>query len=310
MKRVLSFVALVCTLALATVSSAAVSAIPAGNVVKDPGAEEAFPDFDGNVVPIPSWQTSEGFTAATYGNDDFPSTHAAFEVGGGHNFFAGGPNTALSHARQTVDVAVAAPEIDGGKLSATLSAALGGWGQQSDNATVTARFLNASGAQLGTLRIGPVTAGERGGVTKLLKRSKTAFVPVGTRLVEIVLTATRVNGDYNDAYFDNISLELRRGDIVAPTAKALPAKGKAGAWVRMRYYMNDNSGVARARISIYNGSKLRIRRSGPFRKVKLDAVYSFQYRTGFVGSLRWCIRAIDRAGNRSPLSCAPLVLAG
>jgi hypothetical protein len=96
-------------------------------------------------------------------------------------------------------VSAAATEIDAGTLTATLSADLGGFSTQGDNAAVTATFLSPAGAQLGTLTVGPVTAADRSNTTQLLHRSAARTVPPGTRTVRVVLTATKTDGAYNDA---------------------------------------------------------------------------------------------------------------
>jgi hypothetical protein len=76
-----------------------------------------------------------------------------------------------------------------------------------------AAYLNAAGATLGTLKIGPVTAADRGNATGLLRRSGAGMVPGGTRSIRVRMTATEVGaGGYVHAYADNLSLTL----LVAP----------------------------------------------------------------------------------------------
>ena len=97
-----------------------------------------------------------------------------------------------------------------GRAKAVLSAALGGYGGQQDSAIVVAHFLDGGGVELKTLQIGPVTVSARSGLTKLLRRTATVPVPAQTQSITIVITATRVDGQYNDAYVDNVSLVLKR----------------------------------------------------------------------------------------------------
>jgi hypothetical protein len=54
-------------------------------------------------------------------------------------------------------VSGAAPEIDAGKVTATLSALLGGYATQTDHAMVTATFLNGAGAPAGAVGLPAVT---------------------------------------------------------------------------------------------------------------------------------------------------------
>jgi hypothetical protein len=56
--------------------------------------------------------------------------------------------------------------------------------------------------------IGPVTTTNRGGRTLLLPRAASVAVPDLTRVIEVVITARRSEGVYNDGYADNLSLAL------------------------------------------------------------------------------------------------------
>jgi hypothetical protein len=186
------------------------AAIPAGNLIINPGAEGGAAATDDVHVFAPDfpWSTSTGFTQVAYGTAGFPSVQVANSIGGGNAFFAGGPSNASSSAEQTVDVAGAGTEIDAGDATASLSAHLGGVGTQDDAAKVDATFLAADGATLGTLTVGPVFDAERGGATTLVAKSASATVPAGTRAIRVRITATRAGGSYNDGYADNIRLTL------------------------------------------------------------------------------------------------------
>ena len=96
-------------------------------------------------------------------------------------------------------------------MAATLSALIGGYLTQTDSATVTATFLNAASATVGTLQVGPVSPDERQSATTLLSRSASTAVPAGTRSISVRIDATRNEGAYNDGYVDNVSLALASG---------------------------------------------------------------------------------------------------
>src|SRR5919198_1848450 len=198
-------------LAIALIIAApAGAAVPSGNLLVNPGAEAGpgAPD-DSQAVAPPGWNVESTFTAVQYGaSGGFPTAADGAALGGGANFFAGGPGRATSAATQVVDVSAAAPEIDAGKVGATLGAALGGYASQTDHGTVTATFLNAAGAATGTLAVPTVTAADRNSVTGLIARSATGVVPAGTRQVSVRIDAIRDEGSYNDAYIDNVSLVL------------------------------------------------------------------------------------------------------
>ena len=240
--RRLSLVAALAAGWLGVYGGPARAAVPAGNLIVNGNAESGTGSSDSSTtapVPIPGWTTTPNITEHTYdpaGSGAFPDVNASAAIGGGNQFFAGGPGNGAGNtvetATQVVDVATAAAEIDAGTVTATLSADLGGFSTQGDNAAVTAMSLNSAGAQLATLTIGPVTAADRNNTTQLLRRSASGTVPPGTRTVRVVLTATKTDGSYNDAYVDNLSLTLSgssgppTGPVIGKTLNATPVKGK------------------------------------------------------------------------------------
>jgi hypothetical protein len=185
------------------------------NLVQNPGAEAGAGATNSSAVAVPpGWAPAGPFTAVAYGTSGFPTS------GSGKNFFAGGPKAPRSTGAQVVDVSSYAAAIDAGRMRATLSALLGGFSTQDDAASIEAVFRDQSGAPLSAdeLRIGPVSAAQRGGETKLLPRSATAEVPARTRKVEVVITAERASGEYNDGYADDVSLRLQESAAPAPVA--------------------------------------------------------------------------------------------
>jgi hypothetical protein len=215
---------------LGAFGGAAGATVPAGNLLVNGDAESGTGSSDSSTtspVPTPGWTTTTNITEHTYdpaGSAGFPDVNASAAIGGGGQFFAGGPangaGNTVETATQDIDVATAAAEIDAGTVTATLSADLGGFSTQGDNAAVTATFLNSVGAQVGTLTTGPVTASDRNNTTEMLPRSASGTVPPGTRTVRVVLTATKTDGSYNDAYADNLSLTLTGSS--SPTTPTTP----------------------------------------------------------------------------------------
>lgn len=187
---------------------AAHAVVPAGNVIVNPGAEASAGAADAvTTLPLPSWTTTSNAAPVQYGVSSFPSVAVSTSIGGGANFISGGVSNALSTASQTVNLAGAAGEIDTGRVTADLSAYLGGFGGQNDNVRLTVTFFDASSNPLDDTTIGPVTDAERGGATTLLLRQATAIpLPVATRSATVTLTFTRAAGAYNDGYADNVSL--------------------------------------------------------------------------------------------------------
>ena len=201
-------VAGVAAVGLAAAASAG-AAVPSGNLVVNPGAEAGpgAPDAS-QQLPLPGWTVESTFTAVKYGAPGFLTVADSTALGGGVNFFAGGPGGGTAGASQVIDVSVAAAEIDAGKVIATLSALLGGFATQTDDATVTASFLNAAATAVGGISLPTVNPGDRRSVTALVARSDSRPVPAGTRQISVRIDAIRNEGSYNDGYIDNVSLVL------------------------------------------------------------------------------------------------------
>ncbi len=177
------------------------------------------------VVPIPGWTTTSNFTATRYDATGSLTVEEGQAIGGGTNYFYGGDTNASSTATQLVSVADEATGIDAGQRTAQLRAYLGGFG--GDNAGVRAEFLNAGGTVLGTaLLLGP-----RSDDMQLL--STTGQVPAGTRTIRVTMTSTRVGGDDNEGYFENLSVALTQsGGATCPTLSGIsPSSGAVGSTV-------------------------------------------------------------------------------
>lgn len=188
------------------------ASIVSANLVHNGGAEigGAAADSSHAVAPV-GWRTTAMFTALRYGVAGGPDAAASRAIAGGKQFFAGGPQgpsaAALATASQVVTVPAAFRKARL-KVTATLSADLGGYSTQSDDASVTATFLSKTGAKLGAVTVGPVSDGRRRDATKLLPVARKAKLPAGTISISIVITAKAISGGYNDGYADNVGLRL------------------------------------------------------------------------------------------------------
>jgi hypothetical protein len=210
-------VAALTLIALAFTAAPARATVPVGNLVVNPGAEAAAPPA------LPGWTVTAPFESVDYGNSGgFPAS----APDGGANFFAGGDTGTggESSATQVIDVSQAAPEIDAGTVTATLSALEGGFSTQDDFATVTLRYLDASGTTtIDLISLAPVTAADRGGATELLPRSDSGKVPAGTRALQVTIVSDNRQGTYDDGYADNVSVVLSAPTIApAPTPTPSP----------------------------------------------------------------------------------------
>src|SRR5215467_13314170 len=102
--------ALLALVAAAVFAGSAHATIPSGNLVVNGGAEASPGSPDSStILPPAGWTVESNFTAEQYGAPDFLTTADSAALGGGANFFAGGPDNAASAATQVVDVSGAAP---------------------------------------------------------------------------------------------------------------------------------------------------------------------------------------------------------
>lgn len=181
-----------------------------GNRLHNTGAESsAGSSGHPAVVPLPGWGVSGGMSAIRYGAAaGYPTATGPGPADRARSFFSGG-TAATSTMAQSVSTWDAAPVIDRGAATFALSGWLGGYRWQTDAVKVVATFRNAAGTVLGSSGLGPVTPQDRAGTTGLLQRSTTGPVPVGTRSIRVVVTATRASGTNNDGYADSLSLTVR-----------------------------------------------------------------------------------------------------
>jgi len=200
------------------------------NLLVNPGAEAGDPSLSGYAsVTVPGWTQTGTPTVIKYGTQRrfpvptaspgpvlpsfmaFPSSDNAIPTPTeGEQFFGGGP-VADSTLTQTVDLRDAQALIDAGEGTYTLSGDLGGFLIDPSRSTVTVRFLDENGNQLGTGSLKPVTAWDRLFSTGFIHRTTSAPIPVNTRSAEVVVAFDDRNpvlGNYNNAYADNLSFTV------------------------------------------------------------------------------------------------------
>lgn len=195
-----------------------------GNLIVNGGAETGKCVNEWiTATTVPGWTTTQGNPAVvcyTITSIGTPSSSTQ-----GSAFLADGPygDSALS---QTINVASAASAIDSGSVTYNLSGWLGGYSTYNGQATVLLTFLDANGKNLGAGQIGPVTPYDRGYSTKLLSRASSGAVPIGTRLISVLLQFNKTNGSQNVGYADNLSLTLSTpvtAPALTPPVSAVPA---------------------------------------------------------------------------------------
>jgi uncharacterized protein (TIGR03437 family) len=160
-------------------------------------------------VSVPGWSQEGLFTIEPY--SDPGGDLSAMTPGPpnpGNYYFYGGPSNAMSSASQLIDVSSTASLIDTGTVQYALSAWLGGYSSQNDNAVLTVTYEDWTGTNLGSVTLGPILAADRSNNSELLLESQNGSVPTGTRQISVVLTMTRTDGSDNDGLADNLSLVL------------------------------------------------------------------------------------------------------
>jgi hypothetical protein len=198
------------------VATPAAYATTSANLIVDGDAEAGHCTTDWTAATtIPGWTVVSGspdvicYSVGTFTKPASPAPGTSFISPG---------NQGDGSITQTADVSSAATAIDGGSVTYNLSGWLGGWTTYAGYATVTATFLNAAGASIGTAASLPtVSAANRNNKTAFLARSATGSVPALTRSIRI--TVGFVNSSGESGYADNLSLTLSTA-VTAPTLAA------------------------------------------------------------------------------------------
>jgi hypothetical protein len=209
------------------------------NVIINGDAEADVGNAGTSFVSPSGWtnsSASDGITVVTYGPSggnplSYPLVTSPGPANRGVNFFGGTISNQLAYITQTLDVSNAAAAIDAGLVTYNVSAYLGGFYDQEDQAKFQVTFLDGSNAAISTVTLGPVTQEDRGGlngvtpgVTELLLRASSDVIPDNTRALLFTLTATRYFGTNDDGYADNLSFVANGpSDVtVTPLPAALP----------------------------------------------------------------------------------------
>jgi Phosphoesterase family len=244
----------------AGVQQVTASLVESPNLLVNPGAEVGDPSLSGySSVTVPGWTVTGTPTVIEYNTPNrlpwpfaspgptlpwlfaFPSSNTG-GPGSGKQFFGGG-NVGTSTISQTVDLSLAASDIDAGAVPYTLSGRLGGFLWDPSAAFVTVDFLDAAQSTLGSGSLGPVTVLDRWLQTGLLERASTGTVPVGTRSARVVVTFSDWNpppGTYNNAYADNLSFTVG-ADLPAPPPPT-PPKPRVGELDHVFLVYMENKG--------------------------------------------------------------------
>lgn len=210
MRKLLLAVVMSAVAAVALVSSmtAAAAGCPVcgKNLIKNPGADAGRGvNAVGASGLVPGWTIVGGqFGAASY---TFPNGWFSARSKGpakrGKNYFFGGTTTEAVTAPASVGTqTIALPKSAVGR-KATLSGWLGNYGE--NRTQVRAQFMDASGAVLSTVRIGPAVTISG---TDMALRSRNGKVPAKTTQVTVSVIFSGGGANYKLAGADSLSLVL------------------------------------------------------------------------------------------------------
>lgn len=131
------------------------------------------------------------------------------------------------------------------------------------------------------------------------------------RLVFCMTKSGEPPGMVFDPPFCSELTALGGADAEAPVVKALPGTGVHATTVKLQYNVADDSGKAREELAVRKGGTVLLRHATKLHAVQKDLKFSGGFFTRWVapdtaGTLTFCVRAWDAAGNASRESCAPL----
>ncbi len=162
----MAFRHLIATALLAVTCSSQAAVVYGSNLVVNGDAEAGVAGWTG-------YSTYDMFQSVNYGSSWVLPTQPG-PADRGSKMFTGLGQYAVGY--QTLDFGLATTQ----SIAFSLSGWLGGWTSQGDNALFYVQFLDATGGEIGSAAIGPVTPGDRDNQTGLLYREAEGLLPVGT----------------------------------------------------------------------------------------------------------------------------------
>ncbi|MEM8963802.1 MAG: Calx-beta domain-containing protein, partial [Acidobacteriota bacterium] len=164
-------------------------ACPGLNLIDNPSNELALVDG----TP-PGWQRISGSAWSRRGSN--PSAYD------GDVYFATGDDNAMGEIAQDVDVSGFAQRIDVGVQRFVFSGRLRSYPQSpTDTPRMIVEYRDSAGTVLDSYDTLEVSH-----TSNWIRYADLRTAPVGTRTIRVRLLGTRNNGDFNDSYFDDLSL--------------------------------------------------------------------------------------------------------
>jgi uncharacterized protein (TIGR03437 family) len=180
-----------------------------GDAETDPQIPGAAPDA--YLKPVPGWSTDSDISIARYGEYKEPAKTDHIPTDAGKFFFNCATSRLQCRAFQSVDFSSASKLVDGGRVSYSVSAWLGGYSAYPDTADVVLMFYDGTNKVVGSgVYTGPVTQDNRNGLMGLWPKQSSGIVPTGARRAEITLRFHKLGPvtDNLTAYADSITFQL------------------------------------------------------------------------------------------------------
>ena len=186
----------------------------------------------------------------------------------------------------------------------------------------TLNFARAAGPEFATAPPPPslqgTIDGETGAVTFTVKAADLGLAPNGGfNLVAISTSSVTGDGDlapdlrtFNYQSVPGTPPPALPADTRAPVDHALASRGVHGKVARLDYSAQDGRAVTADTVRVYRRTRLlraiwvRLGEANPF----FDYYANWHVPRTVHGRLRFCVQSVDATGNKSNLSCAPLVI--
>ena len=186
---------------------------PHAEMIHNGGFEEGWTQDSPLSLTAGGWEGGNGTSqirALDYGLSS-PSTEVSTAIEGGLRFLSGAANDAT--LVQRIDLR-GTPTVH--QYDLRISAYLGGVLADPDEASVQARFLDATESDItpGNIALGPITRAHRNLETTLMIQEEVVSIPAGTAYLEVALHLDDISSSDNTSLIDNVSAML-----VPPTSE-------------------------------------------------------------------------------------------
>jgi subtilisin family serine protease len=180
-------------------------------------------------------------------------------------------------------------------------------GQDSVSGGTYGTFSSCPSGFAGTSAASPEVAG----AAALIKQENPAFGPNELQaFIERSVIDLGAAGKDNQYGSGQLSLPAPAPvvtDTTPPKAKALASSGKHGKTIRLLSTASDDSGVVKVTDQVIKGTRVLATGTSAFTRA---TSFSFAWHAPatFKGTIKHCVKAVDKAGNASPQSCAALTV--